>query len=54
MIQSDGIRISGDVVLATFNNASKVEDSISDQIYDKQMRLDWYYEDCFIKSHEIA
>ena len=35
----------GDVVLDRFNNVSRDEDSILDQIYIKQMCSDFYYED---------
>ena len=35
----------GYVVLDTFNNVSRDEDNISDQIYIKQMCSDFYYED---------
>ena len=35
----------GDVVLDTFNNVSRDEDNILDQIYVKQIFSDFYYED---------
>ena len=35
----------GDVVLDTYNNVSRDEDNILDQIYIKQIFLDLYYED---------
>ena len=34
-----------DVVLDSFNNASRDEDNILDQIYKKQICSDFYYED---------
>ena len=35
----------GDVVLDTFNNVSRDEDNILDQIYMKQICPDFYYDD---------
>ena len=35
----------GDVVLDSFNNVSKDEDNILDQIYTKKMCSDFYHED---------
>ena len=35
----------GDIVLDSFNNVSRDEDNILDQIYIEQMCLDFYYED---------
>ena len=34
-----------DVVFESFNNVSRDEDNILDQIYQKQMCQDFYYED---------
>ena len=38
----------GDVVLDTFNNASRDEDNILDQRYKKPICPDFYYDDFFI------
>ena len=49
-MQSDGICFYGNVVLDSFNNASRDKDSILDQKYEKQIFLDLYYEDFNFKS----
>ena len=43
--QTYAISFWGDVVLHSFNNVSRGEDNILDQIYLKQMCSDFYYED---------
>ena len=43
VMQSDGNSFCGDVVLDSFNKASRDEDNILDQIYKKQKCLDFYY-----------
>ena len=45
VMQSDANNFGGDVVLDTFNNVSRDEDNILDQIYIKQICSDFYYED---------
>ena len=44
-MQSDANSILGDVVLDTFNNISRDEDNILDQIYIKQIYSDFYHDD---------
>ena len=43
--QSYANSFCGDVVLDTFNNVSRDEDNILDQIYIKQICPDFYYDD---------
>ena len=43
--QSFANSFSGHVVLDTFNNVSRDEDNILDQIYKKQICPDFYYDD---------
>ena len=45
VMQSDWNSFRGDVVLDSVNVAYRDEDSILDQIYLKQIFLDFYYED---------
>ena len=44
-MQSDGSRFCEDIVLKCVYLASSYEDSILDQIYEKQIFSDFYYED---------
>ena len=41
-MQSDGRIFCGDVVLDSFNKAYRGEDNIVDQMYKKQISLDFY------------
>ena len=47
VMQSDGNTFGGDVVLKSFNIASsyEYEDSILEQMYEKQIFSDFFYED---------
>ena len=45
VMQSDGNSFCGHVVLNSFNKACRVEDNILDQIYKRQICLDFYYAD---------
>ena len=49
-MQSAGNIFWGDVVFNSFNNSSRDEENILDQIYGKQICLDLYYDDYYIKS----
>ena len=44
-MQADGNRFGGDIVLKSVNIASIYDDSISNQIYEKLIFSDFYYED---------
>ena len=45
VMQSDGNRFCGDVVLDSFNMAYGHEDSVLDKNYEKQISRDRYYKD---------
>ena len=45
VMQSDGHRFCGDVVLDIFNMAYGHEDSVLDQKYEKQISRDRYYKE---------
>ena len=45
VMQSDGNRFCGDVVLDSFSMSYRDQDSILDQKYEMQISLDPYYED---------
>ena len=44
-MQSDGNSFHGDVILKSFNKAFRDKDSILDQIYEKRIFRDLYYDD---------
>ena len=48
VLQSDRNTFYGDVVLDSFNKASRDEDNISGQIYKKQIFSDFHYEDFYL------
>ena len=45
VMQSDGNSFCGDVIFDSFNKECRVEASILDQIYEKRICLEFYYED---------
>ena len=51
VMQSVGNSFCGDVVLDSFNNACRVEDSILDQMYEKQICSDFTYKGLSFVQH---
>ena len=52
VMQSDGNRLCGDVVLDSFNMVYGHEDSILEQKYEKQISRDRYHKDFKFESNE--
>ena len=48
VMQSDGNSFGGDVVLKSVNIVSSYEDSILEQVYEKQIFSDFFYEENWV------